>query len=188
MSQKKIFNGFWLLLFFLSACTPAPSLVNTSISTHTPTAPPTWVSADLVNASSGKHFMINDFKGKVVLVDGMSTWCPTCFKEALELKKLPGMYGSQAGLVTISLGLDLKEDAGVLNGYAQQFSFDWPYATATLEVTRDFGNSYGALFIDPTLVPMFIVDRQGHIYSLPFGFKTAEALKKVLDPFINAAS
>jgi hypothetical protein len=75
-----------------------------------------------------------------------------------------------------------------LKDYAQQFSFDWPFATAPLMVQREFGNSYSALFIDPTLAPMLIVDRQGHIYTLAFGYKSADVLKKQLDPFINAGS
>jgi thiol-disulfide isomerase/thioredoxin len=183
----KHLKGLCILLFLFAACAPAASVTsNTPTATLSPSTPPIWVTTELIDANSGKHFTINDYKGKVVLVDGMATWCPTCFKEAQQLKILHDIYGSQSGFVTISLGLDFKEDADILKGYAKDFGFDWPYATATLEITRDFGNSYGALFIDPTLVPMFIVDRKGHVYTLPFGYKTAEALKQVLDPFIKA--
>jgi thiol-disulfide isomerase/thioredoxin len=183
----------WLVCL-VTACAPIQPVAVPSaavpIADATPisSAPPAWVDTDLTDAVTGKSFKIDDYKGKVVLVDGIATWCPTCFKEAVELQKLHKIYGSQSDFVTVSLGLDLHEDESLLKAYALQLGFDWQFAIAPLAVQREFGNSYGALFLDPTLSPMFIVDRQGHIYTLPFGYKVAEGLKKALDPFINAGS
>jgi thiol-disulfide isomerase/thioredoxin len=205
--------GIYVILsIIIASCAPAPTLMpanntstpNSSLSQSkgspepalpgeskgaaaSPTPQHPWVTADLVDINTGKHFTINDYKGKVVLVDGMATWCPTCFKEALQIKDLHKTYGDNSDLVTVSLGFDSKEDAGVLKDYTQQFGFNWPYAITPQVISYDIGNSYGALFLDPTLVPMLIVDRQGIIYTVPFGYKDTDALKKLLDPFLNAS-
>lgn len=39
---------------------------------------PAWYSASLTDASTGQAFTINDFKGKVVLVETLAMWCSNC--------------------------------------------------------------------------------------------------------------
>ena len=47
---------------------------------------PAWFSAALTDAKSGNAFTINDFKGKVVLVEMMAVWCSTCKQQQDQIK------------------------------------------------------------------------------------------------------
>ena len=42
---------------------------------------PAWFSASLTDARSGQTFTINDFKGKVILVETLAQWCSNCLKQ-----------------------------------------------------------------------------------------------------------
>ena len=44
-------------------------------------AAPAWYSASLTDVTTGAAFTIQDFKGKVVLVETMAQWCPTCKRQ-----------------------------------------------------------------------------------------------------------
>lgn len=177
-----------MVLVLLTACGNAPAAPATAgASVNTPEPPPAWLSVKFTDAVTGQDFTINDFKGKVVVVELMAAWCPNCLAEGQQLKALRNMVGSD-DLVVVTLGIDLKEDAAVLKKYAQENGFDWRYAVAPLEAMRDIGNLYGALFMDPTLSPTLIVDRQGEIYKMNFGFKKAKDIKKAIDPLLKAGS
>jgi cytochrome oxidase Cu insertion factor (SCO1/SenC/PrrC family) len=179
-----------MALVLLTACgnasvAPATAVPTAEVSINTPELPPMWLSVKFTDAVTGKDFTINDFKGKVVVIDLMAAWCPNCLAEQKQLKALRDLV-SPDDLVVVTLGTDLYEDAAVLKKYAQDNGFDWRYAVAPLEAMRDIGNLYGALFMDPTLSPTLIVDRQGEIYKMNFGYKKAEDIKEAITPLVKA--
>ncbi len=56
---------------------------------------------------------------------------------------------------------------------------------APLEVTQALGNLYSAEYLNPPLEPMLIIDRQGNVYGLPYGFKSANALANTLAQYLK---
>jgi len=140
---------------------------------------------ELTEATTGKVFTINDFKGKVVLIDSMAIWCPNCLRQALHLKDLRAIYGPE-DLVVVSLDIDSHEDATMLAEYAKEAGFDWYFAVASMPLMHDVGNTYGALFLDPTLSPTLVVDRTGEVFKMGFGEKKTEAMRTSLAPMIAA--
>jgi hypothetical protein len=112
-------------------------------------------------------------------------WCPNCIVQQNEVKKLSKLLGSPEGLVSISLDEDLNEDIPSLKKYADEFGFDWRFAVAPLEVDRALGNLYSAEYLNPPLDPMLLIDRNGHVVGLPYGFKSAEALKNTIAPYLG---
>ena len=98
---------------------------------------PSWFNVEMTDVNTGKSFKMSDFSGKVVLVDTMATWCPTCQGEMSEVKRLPDLVGPNAGdLVRVSLDVDPNEDAAILKKYADANAFDWYVAIAPIEVGR----------------------------------------------------
>ncbi len=93
--------------------------------------------------------------------------------------------GRPDDLVAISLDVDMKEDSASLKKYVDYFGFDWRFAVAPLEVARALGNLYSAEYLNPPLEPMLIIDRSGNVYGLPYGFKSANALKNTLAPYLQ---
>ncbi len=139
----------------------------------------------MTDVNTGKQFKISDSVGQVVLVETMATWCPTCQGEMSQVKDLLAGYGLGGGLVAVSLDVDPNEDASLLQKYAKTNDFTWHVAIAPEEVTRFLVTHYDEAFLNPPLQPMLFIDREGGVWSLPTGAKTAAALKAVLDPYIK---
>lgn len=145
---------------------------------------PLWMQTDFINVNTGETFQIGDFKGKVVLVETLATWCSNCLKQQKEVKALHGMLMTD-DLVSIGIDIDLNENAEILKNYVQNQGFDWVYTIATAETAREIGNLYGAQFLNPPSTPILIIDRHGEVHLLPFGIKSAEELKEAIEPFLN---
>jgi cytochrome oxidase Cu insertion factor (SCO1/SenC/PrrC family) len=143
-----------------------------------------WFDMELKDVRTGESFTMNDFAGKVVLLETMAIWCPNCAVQANEIRKLKKALSDPDDLITVSLDVDFNEDDASLKEYVEGYGFDWLYAVAPLEVARALGNLYSAEYLNPPLSPMLIIDRKGEVHLLDFGKKDAETLQKILEPFL----
>lgn len=146
---------------------------------------PAWLNADLVNIKTGETFTIDDFAGKVVLVENLAMWCPTCLKQQQQVKLLHEQLGVDSDLISIGFDVDQNEEAEDLKAYIESNGFDWYYAIPSLEVVREIANLYGANFLNPPLTPVLIIDRQGVVHPMNMGLKSAEDLKLFIEPFLS---
>jgi hypothetical protein len=80
-------------------------------------------------------------------------------------------------VVMVSIDIDVNESADQLRRYADQNGFAWRFAVAPREMVRDLGQAFGTQFQTPPSEPMFIVDPKGSPHLLPFGRKSADALR-----------
>jgi thiol-disulfide isomerase/thioredoxin len=148
---------------------------------------PAWYSVELTNVNSGENFTINDFKGKVVLVETMAQWCSNCKKQQLEVKSLHEELSMNKDLITIALDIDPNENGEDLKNYAASNGFDWIYAVSPAGVSRELGNLYGDQFLNPPSTPILVIDREGVAHPLPFGIKSADDLYEALKPYLDAS-
>lgn len=144
-----------------------------------------WFGTTFTNVSTGEAFTINDFKGKVVLVENLAMWCSNCKKQQDQVKLLHELLGMNEDLVSIGLDIDTNENASDLKTYVEKNGFDWIYAVASEEVTREIANLYGAQFLNPPSTPILVIDRKGQTHLMPFGIKSAEELKNFIEPFLS---
>jgi len=145
-----------------------------------------WFGASFKDVRSGEAFTINDFKGKVILVETMAVWCSTCYQQQTQMKALHEALGMREDFISISLDIDPNEDESILSGYTQQNSgFDWRYAIASPDITREIGNTYGDQFLNPPSAPILVIDRDGVAHALPFGIKSAEDLMEMIQPYLD---
>jgi cytochrome oxidase Cu insertion factor (SCO1/SenC/PrrC family) len=179
------------LALTLSACsvTQADS-VNTAMSqsntkANAAASSPEWFDMELTDAQTGEIFTINDFAGKVVLLETMAIWCPNCTVQGNEVRKLHELLGNPEDLISVSLDVDYNEDQASLKDYVSEFGFDWRFAVAPLEMARVLGNLYTAQYLNPPLSPMMIIDRDGNVHHLEYGFKDAESLRKSVEPYLE---
>jgi len=178
-------------LLFLAACStsaPPPPVEPAATATVTAatTSTPDWFNMKMTNVQTGQTFTINDFAGKVVLIETMAQWCPTCESQENEVIKLHELLGNPKDLVSVSLDVDLHEDEASLKEYAAARGYDWYFAVAPLEVARALGNLYSAQYLNPPVAPMLLIDRNGDVYGLPYGLKSAEALQKTVEPYLSS--
>ncbi len=180
MKKRLIFVT--LISVLLSACaaaTPAPATA-----TNKP-ATPAWFAAKLTDARTGKIFSINDFKGKVILVEDMAQWCTNCMQQQAQVKAMHEKVGARDDLFLVELDIDPNENAADLKTYVEKRGFDWLYAVPPANVTREIGNLYTAQFLNPPSTPILIVDRKGIVHPLPFGIKSADELEKNVKMYLE---
>jgi len=160
-------------------CTPSRSA-----NTTTPSATPDWFDMELTDAQTGETFTMNDYAGKVVLLETMAMWCPNCIVQANEVRNLHEALGYSEDLISVSLDVDVNEDSDSLKDYAYGYGFEWHFAVAPLEVARALGNLYTAQYLNPPLSPMLIIDRGGNVHHLEYGLKDVETLQKAVEPYL----
>ena len=137
----------------------------------------------MTDVRTGQGFAITDCAGKVVLVEAMAEWCPTCIEQQREVMKVHDQLAS-TDVVSVSLDIDVHEDGPSLKKYAEALGTDWHYAVAPLAVARALGNLYSAEYLNPPYSPMLLIDRRGVATSLPYGLKSAEYLRTTLEPYL----
>jgi cytochrome oxidase Cu insertion factor (SCO1/SenC/PrrC family) len=147
---------------------------------------PDWFKVELTDVNSGETFRIADFQGKVILLETMAVWCPTCARQAREIQTLHEMLGERDDFVSVSLDVDPNETEDILKAYTDQNGFDWNYAVSPHEVKHALGNLYSAQYLNPPVSPLLIIDQQGQVYGLPFGgVKKATNLKPTIEAYLN---
>jgi cytochrome oxidase Cu insertion factor (SCO1/SenC/PrrC family) len=148
---------------------------------------PAWFASSLKDVRSGDSFTLNDFNGKVVLVETMAVWCTTCYQQQTQIKALQESLGMREDFVSVSLDIDPNEDEAALAAYTQKNSgFDWRYAVAGPDMAREIGKAFGDQFLNPPSAPIFVIDRHGVAHALPFGVKSADDLLKAIQPYLDA--
>ena len=179
-----------VFILILSACAPAQTQIVNTPKPEVTTVPtlvattPEWFDMELTDAQTGETFTMNDYAGKVVLVETMAIWCPNCIVQANEVRNLHESLGNPDDLISVSLDVDFNEDQASLKEYASGFGFDWRFAVAPLLVARALGNLYSAQYLNPPLSPMLIIDREGNVHELEYGKKDAETLQKLVEPYL----
>jgi hypothetical protein len=146
---------------------------------------PAWFSAAMTNVNTGASFTIQDFKGKVILVETMAVWCSNCLRQQGQVKALHEALGQRDDFVSIGLDIDPNEDASRLRSFVSAQGFDWVYAVAPADVSRELASLYGDQFLNPPSTPMLAIDRHGIVHPLPFGIKSADELMQFLQPFLD---
>lgn len=124
----------------------------------------------------GETFSLSDFKGKVVVLDFMATWCSACKEEVSHLRDLSEEYSAQVTIITISVDptLDTTER---LQKFVGDHAITWYVARDTANVNRDYGIS-----VIPALV---IIDQNGYIRARFEDVTPASALSKEIDKLLS---
>ena len=146
---------------------------------------PTWFNTGLIDTNRGNSFTVNDFKGKVVLVETMAVWCSTCRSQQEQIKAMHEKLGMSDDLVSLSLDIDPNEDIETVKSYLASTGFDWLYAVAPADLSREIASLYGDQFLNPPSAPVFIIDRHGEVHPLPFGLKSADDLLQAVNMYLK---
>ncbi|MFQ5758116.1 MAG: TlpA family protein disulfide reductase [Candidatus Bathyarchaeia archaeon] len=103
----------------------------------------------------GNTFRLSDFRGKVVVIDFMATWCGPCRMEMPHFGTIWEKYENK--IVLMSIDIDpFRETEETLRDFAQEF----PYATWIWAMdTANLGQAYQVTGIPKTV----IIDQDGYI-------------------------
>ncbi|MDP1897144.1 MAG: TlpA disulfide reductase family protein [Sulfurimicrobium sp.] len=108
----------------------------------------------------GKTHKLEDYRGKVVMVQFWATWCPPCLKEMPAMQRLDQkMAGKPFVILAVNMGETGKDVSDFVNKMKINFNV----------LMDEEGNGVGAwkVFVAPST---FLVDPQGNIrYTLQCG-------------------
>lgn len=145
-----------------------------------------------LKAIDGKMYLLEQLRGKYVVIHFAATWCPFCNAEAPYLQELYKNYRDKGVEVFI---VDVKEDKGIVEKSFARLNFSFP---VLLDEDGTVSTKYAPAGVQPDLarheVPLasnLIIDKEGKIrfYSLlnttAFDAKLTK-LKEKLDSLLNS--
>jgi peroxiredoxin len=129
-----------------------------------------------VRTLDGRTLKVRQMKGKVVLIDFMTTICPTCKLASAGLQKLYQELGPK-GFVPVGVALNVDSPAA-LKDYGQEHRLTFALGTTP---RADVGKYLDHPGDKPLMVPTIVVlDRRGRVCSIEVGWKGEDALRASL--------
>jgi len=125
---------------------------------------------------SGHPGSINDWRGRVVIVNFWASWCPPCREEIPGLISIHQQFEAK-GVQVVGIAVDSAENA---RASAAELKIVYPVLVAGVEIvdlTRRLGNRVGAL---PYTV---ILDREGKVIATHLGLISEAQLARIITPY-----
>jgi thiol-disulfide isomerase/thioredoxin len=118
----------------------------------------------------GKPLTLSDFKGKTVLLDFWTTWCPPCRADAPALDKLYRKYGDQDLMI---VGISVSEDRAVVERFLKDHPHSFPVVLST---ENEMPTAY-QIGVFPTYI---VISPDGDLASAAQGDQGFSDLRKML--------
>jgi thiol-disulfide isomerase/thioredoxin len=114
-----------------------------------------------LQALDGKHWTLDDLKGRVALVNVWATWCGPCREELPEVQKLHERLAGRRDVALLTLDVDM--DVGLVAPFLAEKRYSFPVLLASAYV-KD-------LWKDSISIPKtWILDRAGAVRYEQMGF------------------
>ncbi len=126
----------------------------------------------------GGTINLAELRGKVVMVDFWSSWCPPCIKEAPVLAET---YREYAGQEVEFIGVAIWDEADDINRYIQRFAIGYPNG---IDAKGAVAINYGVRGIPEK----YFIDREGQLVRKFSGPVTATELRAIIDELLGSGS
>jgi len=157
----RYFPGLLTALFFLQSA-PALALANFGV---TPVEPPKEAPAFKLKDLAGKEYRLEDFRGKVVILNFWASWCGPCVEEIPSLVKLSKRY---EGKDVVIVGVALQSPVADVKKMISRFNVNFP---TPMDKDGDVALSYGARALPTT----YYINRKGQIVGILRGGRNWES-------------
>ena len=124
----------------------------------------------------GKTVRLEEYRGKIVLLNFWATWCAPCQMEMPELMKLQKQHAAE-GLQILGITYE-KEPAAKIARITRKFKLNYP----VLLGAKSLSDSYG---IEEALPVTVIVDRDGKIRDRIIGIMEPEEISEKILPLLQ---
>jgi thiol-disulfide isomerase/thioredoxin len=153
---KKTLLACVMLIFsaiMISSCTRPPSESEAKVQVGR--AAPNFKLPDL----SGREISLDQYKGKIVMLDFWATWCGPCRMTMPLVEKLQSQYSNSLVL----LAINLQEPKDIVRDYVREQSI---HSQVLLDEQGSVGETYGI-----ESIPMqVLVDKSGIVRHIQMGF------------------
>ncbi len=138
-----------------------------------PPAPPNLMQATLKKMDE-TPFKLEDYKGKVILVNVWATWCGPCRQEIPELIDLQNSHQSK-GFEIIGLNLDSSEDSNEIKTFEKEMKINYLIARGEEKLFGEFEK----VSQRPAIPQSFLINRDGKLMGVFVG--GGKALKRLIE-------
>lgn len=125
----------------------------------------------------GAPLTLEQWRGKVLVVNFWATWCTPCRDEIPEFIKFQAKYAAN-GLQFAGIAIDTPERVAA---FAKEMGINYPLLVGgieTMDLARDLGDRAGVL---PFSV---VIDRSGRVVTTVVGILRPERMEKLLVPLL----
>src|SRR6266850_2738960 len=133
--------------------------------------------------AGGEHNVLQDYKGKVLILDFYATWCVPCRKSIPHLVELQRRY-QKDGLEVVGLNVGGPDDQEKVSDFARAFGVQY-----TLAIPDDDLISF--LLSDNGDIPQtFIFDRNGELMKrfIGYGEATGDDINRIVDEALKSSA
>lgn len=126
----------------------------------------------------GEVFRLSDYRGSVVLLDFMATWCGPCRASVPDLISIYGELGDR--IVMVSISVDPVHDTdSVLEEWRREWEAEWIHA-------RDLADPPVSQLFDVKGIPTYcLIDKEGVARFRHVGLTPEETLRTELLKLLN---
>ena len=161
-----LFVATFVVVLFLSCSRTEKAVVGS--------APPPFV----LSTIKSERLNLNDYRGKVVMLEFFASWCPPCQMVAPELKSIYEKY-REKGFVVLAIAMDDGPNAlPAVKNFVSEFEIPYPVMIDDGTVSKQ----YQVISI-PT---SFIIDKEGNIRDKHIGLlpDLASTLSKEIETLL----
>ncbi len=127
---------------------------------------------------NGTTSWLSNFRGKIVLLDFMATWCGPCRRQMPHLKTVWENQNYTGRIILISISVDPTESVDAIRAFAQEFDY------ATWIWARDAANA-GQAYQVAAIPKTIVIDQDGYITSAHTGVKYASSFAEEIDQLLG---
>jgi cytochrome c biogenesis protein CcmG/thiol:disulfide interchange protein DsbE len=132
---------------------------------------PNFVRTDL----SGRPVRLDQFRGRVVLLNFWATWCGPCIEEIPTFSRWQHHFGD-GGLQVIGVSMD--DDEGDVKRFVAMHAVAYPIIMGDAKLGELFGGVFG-------LPQSFLIDARGRIVYRIVGESSIETLRSKIESLIG---
>ena len=127
----------------------------------------------------GTTLRLSDLRGKPVLVNFWASWCTECRQEMPDIVRA---YDANAAKGLVVVGIDLQENPGVIQTFAQEFGMKFPLVIDRSGGVADTWRIGGPVQGIPS---SYFIDAQGVVQARSYGPMTSQTIEDNLGKILS---
>jgi len=128
----------------------------------------------------GEEVTLDQFKGKVIMLNFWASWCGPCKAEIPDFIKMYDRH-QKDGLEIIGVALS-SGSADKIRQFVEKWKINYPILTGDEKYLQDLTNNYGGIRGVPTT---FLIDQKGIIRQKWVGARTERIFMQEIDKYIS---
>jgi thiol-disulfide isomerase/thioredoxin len=132
------------------------------------------VAFDLKTLEGSKSYQMDDFKGKVVLLNLWGSWCGGCKKEMPEFFKLQKESDKGFEIVAVSIYNKASESEKFLHSLEGEVGYKTPFLTLH-DPDKMLPKAYGAVAMPSS----YLIDKEGVVRAVIVGSLDADDIEEL---------